>query len=190
VGTLARRFGLPVFINPGTQKASFRIGNIKDLKNFKCGSTFKIKNLTLHPFSISHDAEDPSGFTVSLDGTKVGIATDLGVATAVVKEHLKNCSLLILEANHDPKMLENGPYPWPIKQRIQSRAGHLSNEASKNLLKEVRHDRLEHVILAHISGTNNTPEKALNTVGRALTHSKTQLSFATQDTPSTIFHLS
>ncbi len=78
----------------------------------------------------------------------------------MVKEHLRECVLLILEANHDEEMLINGPYPWPIKQRIKSRTGHLSNAASKILLKELQHDCLKHVMLAHLSETNNTPQKA------------------------------
>ncbi|MGD8769067.1 MAG: MBL fold metallo-hydrolase, partial [Desulfobacterales bacterium] len=78
-------------------------------------------------------------------------------------------------------MLINGPYPWPIKQRIKSRTGHLSNEASKKLLKEVQHDRLKYVILAHLSETNNTPQKALSEVGRAMNHCNAQLDVAIQD---------
>jgi phosphoribosyl 1,2-cyclic phosphodiesterase len=151
------------------------------IKNFECGSSFMINDLSIHPFSISHDAADPSGFTVIQNGTKIGIATDLGIATSVVKEHLKGCSLLVLEANHDEKMLTNGPYPWPIKQRIKSRAGHLSNEASKKLMKEVQHDGLKHVILAHLSETNNTPQKALSEVGRAMSRCDARLVVATQD---------
>ncbi|UCD90993.1 MAG: MBL fold metallo-hydrolase, partial [Desulfobacterales bacterium] len=102
VGVLSRRFSLPVYINRKTQKAAtIQLGDIYDVKNFECGSTFKIENLTIHPFSISHDAEDPAGFTISQNGAKIGIATDLGVATSVVKTHLRSCDVLILEANHD-----------------------------------------------------------------------------------------
>ena len=182
VGVLSRRFNLPVYMSSKTEKASVsQLGNVRVIKNFECGSPFMIKDLFIHPFSISHDAEDPSGFTINQNGTKVGIATDLGIATSMVKEHLKGCSLLILEANHDEDMLINGPYPWPIKQRIKSRTGHLSNEASKNLLKELQHDRLKYVILAHLSQTNNTPQKALCEVSRAITHCNPQLDVATQD---------
>lgn len=182
VGILSRRFDLPVYINRKTIKAaSSYIGNVQNIVNFETGSAFAINNLKIHPFSISHDAEDPAGFTICLNNTKIGIATDLGIATAMVKEHLKGCNLLILEANHDPDMLQNGPYPWPLKQRIKDRTGHLSNEESKNLLHEVQHDGLKHIILAHMSETNNTPEKALNVVGQALTHSRTLITVASQD---------
>jgi phosphoribosyl 1,2-cyclic phosphodiesterase len=99
-----------------------------------------------------------------------------------VKEHLKACSLLVLEANHDPTMLIEGPYPWPLKQRIKSRNGHLSNQDSRDLLAEIKHDRLCHVILAHLSETNNTPEKAVQAALQALdTQDRFQLHVACQD---------
>jgi phosphoribosyl 1,2-cyclic phosphodiesterase len=181
VGVLSRRYGIPVYISGKTLKAaSSFLGKACELKKFECGEKFKINGLSFHPFSISHDAEDTAGFTVSRNSTKIGIATDLGIATAMVKEHLKNCSVLILEANHDPEMLANGPYPWHLKQRIKSRTGHLSNEQSKALLQEIRHDALEHVILSHISETNNTPQKAISVVGQAITCAKTRLNVASQ----------
>ncbi len=182
VGVLSRRFNLPVYMNPRTREAAVsHLGNVYEVKNFECGSKFTVKDLAIHPFAISHDAEDPSGFTIHQDGIKIGIATDLGIATSMVKEHLKDSTLLVLEANHDEKMLINGPYPWPIKQRIKSRIGHLSNLASKHLLNEIQHDRLKYVMLAHLSETNNTPQKAVNEIGRALTRCKARLDVASQD---------
>lgn len=190
VGVLSRRFNLPVYMTPKTKKmATPLIGSINSVKEFECGTTFKIEGLIIHPFTVSHDADDPAGFTIYQNGIKVGIATDLGIATAVVKEHLKECNLLIIEANHDATMLTNGPYPWPLKQRIRSRVGHLSNEASQKLVKAVQHERLQHVVLAHLSEVNNTPQKALGEVGRALTHSNTKLDVARQDECGALIHL-
>ena len=189
VGVLARRYNLPVYISKKTQIAANHIGTVKDFKHFECGSSFQINDLTVHPFSISHDAEDPAGFTVGQNGVKVGIATDLGHPTSMVKEHLKNCSLLVLEANHDVDMLIDGPYPWPIKQRIQSRTGHLSNEATKKILKEVLHDKLEHVVLSHLSEVNNSPQKALSVIGQAISKGKTKLSVARQDISTEIYYI-
>jgi phosphoribosyl 1,2-cyclic phosphodiesterase len=182
VGVLARRFQLPVYINRKTTAvAGNQLGKIGDIRYFECGAHFSVNGLAVRPFSISHDAEDPAGFTFHRNGTKIGIATDLGVATSVVKTHLKGCDLLILEANHDTAMLMEGPYPWPLKQRIRSRTGHLSNEDSKILLKELQHESLSHVILAHLSETNNTPQKALDCVGEALVHSGIRIDVAVQD---------
>ena len=188
VGVLARRFSLPVYISERTKQAAPHLGKIRDLVPFECGKSFEVDRLTIHPFSVSHDAEDPVGFTVRQDGIKIGIATDLGIATSMVKEHLKESSLLVIEANHDPVMLEEGPYPWPLKQRISGRTGHLSNEASRGLLEEVYHDRLQHVILAHISEINNTPERALSVVRKSL-NGAVRLSTASQDVCSDIVYI-
>ncbi len=182
VGVLSRRYNLPIYISKKTKAAATPlIGNIKDTRSFSCGRTFNINRLTIHPFSVSHDAEDPVGFTISRKDIKIGLATDLGIATALVKEHLKGCALLLLEANHDTTMLQNGPYPWAVKQRIKSRTGHLSNEESKALLMELKHNHLRHVILGHLSETNNTPEKAIRHVGPALAGCKAKLKVVTQD---------
>lgn len=190
VGVLSRRYNLPVYMNDGTRAAALtQLGKISRLKRFECGHPFQIDALTLHPFSISHDARDPVGFAIHHDGVRVGIATDLGIATAMVKQHLRACRLMILEANHDPKMLIDGPYPWPLKQRIKSRSGHLSNEDSKKLLMEVRHDRLEAVILAHLSETNNTSEMALQAVRPAIAGSRIRLAVAGQDECGETFYL-
>jgi phosphoribosyl 1,2-cyclic phosphodiesterase len=190
VGVLARRFNLPVYFTRKTEaSARSTVGTIKTVRHFKTGNKFSVNTLTIHPFSISHDADDPAGFTIANNGLKVGIATDLGVATAMVKERLKQCHLLILEANHDPQMLINGPYPWPLKQRIQSRVGHLSNADSKKLLQALKHNDLQHVVLAHLSETNNTPQKAIREVGLALNNSRTQIHVALQHTCSDTFCL-
>ncbi len=188
-GILSRRFNLPVYINQKTEAAAPGLGSPHEFRSFDCGTTFSIGNLTIHPFSISHDAQDPAGFTIGRNGTRMAIATDLGIATAMVKEHLKHCALLVLEANHDPQMLETGPYPWPLKQRIQSRVGHLSNSDSKILLHELQHDNLQHVILAHLSEINNTPQKAFDEVVQALTRSKAQLTVADQYSSGPVIYL-
>lgn len=169
VGVISRRYKLPVYITKATANAAAtQLGRIHEMHHFDIGQTFAIKELAIHPFATSHDAQDPAGFTVARNGRKVGIATDLGIATGMVKQHLKTCSLLVLEANHDPAMLAGGPYPWPLKQRIKSRNGHLSNQESRDLLGEIKHDGLRHVILAHLSEVNNTPEKALEAVCQAI----------------------
>jgi len=190
VGVLSRRFKLPVYISRKTEEAAAaQLGTIERPRYFECGQSFAIDAFTLHPFPISHDAEDPVGFTVGCNGLKIGIATDLGMATHVVKAHLQNCALLILESNHDPEMLENGPYPWPLKQRVSGRTGHLSNDASRELLEAVQHDGLTHVILAHLSEINNTPQQAFRTVVRGITRCNPQLMVATQHECSQIVYL-
>ena len=189
-GPLSRRYQLPLYINePTLAAAKAQLGNIQETVKFRPGASFSVGDLCLHPFSVSHDASESVGFTVEVGTTKIGIATDLGTATQLVSHHLKGCKLMILEANHDPKMLEEGPYPWHVKQRIQSRLGHLSNEASRDLLGEILHNGLRHVILGHISETNNTPEKALSIVGEALSENRIELSVAAQHVAGEIISL-
>lgn len=182
VGVLARRFKLPVYINPRTLRAAGRLGALPTAIDFQCGTFFWIKTLKIRPFSTSHDAADPVGFTIERNGRKIAIATDLGIVTAMVREHLQGADILIIEANHDPDMLLNGPYSWSLKQRIRSRLGHLSNHETRALLKSVAHSNLQHVILAHLSEANNTPQKALGEVGLALDSPRVQLSISSQDT--------
>jgi phosphoribosyl 1,2-cyclic phosphodiesterase len=169
VGVLSRRYHLPVYISRRTEQAGCRqLGRLHETRHFEIGRSFTIDDLLIHPFATSHDAEDSAGFTISSNGHKIGIATDLGIATGMIKEHLKKCALLIIESNHDPAMLIEGPYPWPLKQRIKSRNGHLSNEESGTLIAEIKHKGLCHVILAHLSETNNTPQKALHALEQAM----------------------
>ena len=182
VGIMSRRFKLPVYASKRTFRATNgRLGVVSDVKHFEPGTAFHIGSLVVHPFSLCHDAADPVGFTIYSNGTKIGIATDLGVATGLVRHHLKGCRLLVLEANHDVRMLEEGPYPWDLKQRIQSRAGHLSNEASRDLLGDIVDAQLEHVIVAHVSEKNNRPSKALSVLMEAARQGNTQFSLARQD---------
>lgn len=192
VGVLSRRYQLPVYISPKTdQAASGQVGKLYQTSHFSCGESFYIEGLSIRPFSISHDAVDPAGFTISNNGRKVGLATDLGVATGMVKEHLKECNLLIIEANHDADMLINGPYPWHLKQRIKSRTGHLSNDDSNHLLRELQHNGLVGVVLAHLSEQNNDPKKALRTVRDALSSRLCEPEFyvAGQDVSSEVIDL-
>ena len=190
VGVLSRRFDIPVYINRKTEQASIDLtGNIQKKNYFNCGVSFQINSMSIHPCSTPHDAAESACFTISHENIKIGIATDMGMATAMVKQHLKGCSLLILEANHDLEMLTNGTYPWYLKQRIKSRTGHLSNVDAKNLLFDVAHNQLKHVILAHLSEENNLPEKATRVVGEAITQYNINLFSARQDRPSDIFHL-
>ena len=134
-----------------------------------------------------HDAADPVAIAVRHveNGCKLGIATDLGRPTATVRAALRNCHVLVLEANHDEAMLWNGPYPWSVKQRIASSHGHLSNRASADLARELYHPALSSVILAHLSAHCNTGtiaraviEKILDRIGYA-----GAVSVAPQDTP-------
>lgn len=162
-GTIARRFDVPVLISyPTSRQASEHFRSTR-LIEFESGCSFEFRDTLLDPFPITHDATDPVGLTVESGEGKIGIATDLGIATRLVSDKLKNCRALVLESNHDEEMLLNGPYPWHLKQRIKSRHGHLSNRESADLLSGIMNPKLEALFLAHLSEVNNLPEVAFNT---------------------------
>jgi phosphoribosyl 1,2-cyclic phosphodiesterase len=189
VGVLSRQLKLPIYLSRKIKKRAPLGNSVHELRTFECGLPFQINAMTVHPFRISHDAADPVGFTIGQNGRRIGIATDLGSVTPQLIAQLKDCHLLILEANHDQQMLINGPYPWPLKKRIQSRRGHLSNQQSKHLLQELHHRDLQHVILAHLSETNNNPQKVLAEISSAFSHHKPRLTVASQHHSSEIIYL-
>ena len=175
----ARKYGVPYFLSRKTLEAlTPRIGVIGGSCVIESGVAFRVKDVTVHPFSISHDAADPLSYMLQSSSSKVTIATDLGVAGHLVRERLRHSNLVVIEANHDEEMLKKGPYPWPLKQRIMSNRGHLSNVKCGELLSEIVHPGLKGIILAHISEENNTPELAFDTVAGSLceTHSSFDLS--------------
>ncbi len=162
LGTLSRRFDLPVYLSQGTlDHLPPEIGQLADARLFQPGSPFAIGDLRIKPFAISHDAQDPAGFVVEHEAHRIGVCTDLGIVTQLVRTRLQGCQALILEANHDPELLLNGPYPLPLKQRIRSRHGHLSNAECFELLQSVHHHDLQVVLFAHLSEVNNQPELVL-----------------------------
>jgi phosphoribosyl 1,2-cyclic phosphodiesterase len=169
LGSLARRYKLPVYLNQLTHAhLPETVGTLGEKVDFATGSSFSVGDITIHPFAISHDAADPVGFVLRNGSVKVGVCTDLGAATNLVHRHLENCSILVLEANHDVEMLKKGPYPWPVKQRIRSRFGHLSNEQSVKVISQVFSEDLQEVIFAHMSETNNSSEMVLQTFANML----------------------
>jgi phosphoribosyl 1,2-cyclic phosphodiesterase len=162
-GALARKLKIPLLLSHQTFQASSAFIGKTEIIEFESGCPFSFKDIQVDPFSITHDACDPVGFMIECGDGKIGIATDLGIATGLVKEKLKGCRALVVESNHDEEMLVNGPYPWHLKQRIRSRHGHLSNSESASLLDEIIHPGLEAVFLAHLSEVNNDPGIALDT---------------------------
>ncbi|MGO8934769.1 MAG: MBL fold metallo-hydrolase [Terracidiphilus sp.] len=135
---------------------------------FRAGEPFSIGDIALSPFTIPHDAADPVGFVLSAEGVRMGFATDLGYIPPNVKEQLQALDLLLLESNHDLEMLRDGPYPWSVKQRVLSRVGHLSNDATAEFLSTAYDGQAAYVILAHLSENNNLPELARVAAERAL----------------------
>jgi phosphoribosyl 1,2-cyclic phosphodiesterase len=190
LGPLSRRYRLPVYLNRATfANLPEQVGRLADHVEFSTGRSFSVADLTIHPFSLSHDAADPVGLTLANGESKVGICTDLGKATRLVHHHLQECRLLLLEANHDVEMLTRGPYSWALKQRIRSTSGHLSNEEACELFTRVVGETLEQVILGHLSEVNNRPERALEAFAQAGRSAGVRVAVATQHEPSEIIFL-
>ncbi|RMF57134.1 MAG: MBL fold metallo-hydrolase [Calditrichaeota bacterium] len=161
VSVFANRHHIPVYGHPETLSA-IRFKPNQMLHEWQ--SPFRINDVHFTPFRVSHDCEPTFGYLVSENSHSLAICTDLGIVTEQVKEHLKKAQAIILESNHDPDMLMNGPYPWHLKDRIAGRRGHLSNHDAGQLLKEIQSLHLQKVVLGHLSEENNTPDLALNTV--------------------------
>ena len=170
IRVLQKRHGIPVYANNGTLNGIMRQPKSDEItvKIFQTGSAFEIGDITIEPFSVPHDAYEPVGFRLTADGISVGSATDLGMPTALVRDKLRGCQAIVLESNHDEDLLREAPRPWPLKQRIRSRQGHLSNVDAAQLITESATDQLEHVFLAHLSSDCNTPDTALRTVASQL----------------------
>ena len=172
----AKRLAVPVFMTAATHGAWQKLfkdsaGNpvrAERLELVEAGRRFEVGDIGVLPFTIPHDAADPVGFTFTLEGVKLGYATDLGYLPASVREHLRGCDGLVIESNHDLEMLRIGPYPWAVKQRVLSRVGHLSNEQLAEFLATDYDGGAAFLILAHLSEQNNEPIRARITAERAL----------------------
>lgn len=185
--------GVPVFINPDTFAAmTDRAGAhvLQDCESdttfhaIEPGRTFAIGPITFNPFTVSHDAVNPIGVSLSDGSVRIAIATDLGTVSGLVLERMKDADLVVLEANHDEEMLKGGRYPWPLKQRIMGASGHLSNSAAAAAVARISHDGLQEVILAHLSLDNNRPDLAVGEIKAALSsvgHSHIRVSAAEQE---------
>lgn len=170
-GVLARRYHLPVYATEGTwEEMAVQIGPLKEEQRhyIKKNQTLELGDLQIEFISLSHDARDPIGFLLTHGRTRLGIATDSGVFTAHMAKALYNVHCLVLEANHDPEMLKNGPYPWPLKRRISGEKGHLSNQGAGEALIKTLGDHTKRVVLAHLSAENNRPDLAVQTVAQTL----------------------
>jgi len=190
VGVLSRKYHLPVYANPGTRLAA---GTVLDKLHafipFETGSSFTFSPFTIHPFAISHDTIDPVGFTLDDGQCTLGYCTDTGMVSRLIHHHLHRCQGLVLECNHDLEMLRNGPYPPALQQRIRSKNGHLANHEAIAFVQGVIHDRLRHVVLAHISQSNNCHDLVRLEVERSAIIGL-RFSLACQEEPGELIDLS
>lgn len=173
LGVLSRKHDIPIYISEKSYiSIREKIGKIEEKNiNFIEKDLF-FEECLVKSFDVMHDAERCLGFSFEYKQKKLTYASDIGFADKVVKENFKNSDVIVLESNYDLDMLMNGPYHWNLKNRVKSRNGHLSNGEAAKLIKEVANERLKKVYLLHISGDNNTPELAYNTVKELLDREK------------------
>lgn len=186
VHTLSRKFSCPIYCTAGTFDAVIAAKPHFAWEEVVPGRSFNVGKMCVHPISLPHDAADPIGFRVECDNKILGHMTDFGYASALVRESLKGCDALLVEANHDLDMLKNGPYPWYLKQRIAGRLGHLSNEGFYEMLPEIMHEGVSKLVIAHMSRTNNDPRLVSFQTRRVLKRmglDKVPFEIAQQDTP-------
>lgn len=182
VGGAARcavRYGWTVHASHGTAAAATQLDDVT-VRRFDSHTSFVIGDLEIHPYPVPHDAREPTQFVFSDGAQKLGVLTDTGMVTPHIAAMLAECAALVLECNHDATMLANGRYPLPLKRRIAGDFGHLDNAAAAGLLRGIGGRRLRHVIAAHLSEENNTPELARDALAQALGCTADWIGVATQ----------
>ncbi len=172
---LCRKLDLPIYANAQTAEVVRYDGALDRHRNwriFRTGSEFAICDVLVQTFPVPHDAVDPVGFAFYAGSSALGFITDLGYATKMIVERLRQVHTLVIETNHDEKLLQNDTHrPWPVKQRIQSRHGHLSNNAAATVIEELLPGKIDRVVLGHLSRDCNAPTLALQTVRNSLNKS-------------------
>jgi phosphoribosyl 1,2-cyclic phosphodiesterase len=165
---LCRKFQIPIYANSLTAEAVRCDGALDEHRNwriFRTGAEFSICDIAVQTFPVPHDAVDPVGFLFHTGSRALGFITDLGYATKMLIERLREAHTLVIETNHDEKLLQADPHrPWPVKQRIMSRHGHLSNNAAAVVISELLPGKVERVVLGHLSRDCNTPDLACGAV--------------------------
>ncbi len=156
----ARRYEIPVWLTHGTFKNHVHAGSLADARLIDGHSVFQVGDIEVQPFPVPHDAREPVQFVFGNGSKRLGVLTDTGNSTPHIEAILSGCDAMVLECNHDPDMLRDGPYPPMLKWRVGGRFGHLDNGAAARLLAKLDNSRLQHMVAAHLSEKNNTPELA------------------------------
>lgn len=199
LGALSQKYNIPIFINEKTLNAlTFQKDKITEEKQhiFTSNKSFAVNDLDIFPFSIPHDAADPCGFNIFHKGKKLTVATDIGHIENKMINNFKDSDFILLEANYDPDILKYSRYPYPLKQRILSPVGHLSNSTAGKTLTELvlKSSNSRRAMLGHLSKENNFPELALKTVYDELsqaniTKKDVNISVANRDYPSKLIKI-
>ncbi len=184
----AAKYNVPVWLTHGSMKMCERYlpENAADkakvtLNIIDSHTKFQIEHIEISPYPVPHDAREPTQFTFTDSKHKLGVLTDTGSSTQHIEQVLSGCDALVLECNHDLNMLENGAYPYSLKKRVGSRLGHLDNASAATLLAKLDNTKLKHIIAAHLSAKNNTPELAKKALSQVLNCEHEWIGIAAQD---------
>src|SRR5437016_1475793 len=191
---LNQKLHLPVFCNRPTKEAiEFQLQTKLECSFFQTRHSFEVGDVTVETFEVLHDAQDPVGFLLRAPGVNIGFLTDLGQVTKLVVDRLRFANILLLESNHDIKLLQDCLHrPWSLKQRILSRHGHLSNEAAADAAEQLMSAELRHLYLGHLSGECNRPDLAhrvMNDRLQSIGAGHVRLELASQSLPSATLQL-
>lgn len=183
VARLARQLGVPVWLTHGT----LRMLGVDafagvELRILSGGMRVEIGALEVEAFTVPHDAREPVQFTIGNGRHRLGVLTDAGCSTPHIEACLSGCHALVLECNHERTLLESGPYPPGLKRRVASRVGHLDNETAAHILRAIDCSKLQHIVAAHLSKQNNTPDHARRALSGALNCSADWIGIADQAT--------
>lgn len=177
-GVLSRRYNIPLFANGETWEAMAPIVKKIDgsnIKEFRIEENFYFKDIFIKPVPTFHDAVNPNGYVFETEGSKISIITDTGWINTEMLEQISNSDIYFLESNHDVDMLKNGSYPWPLKQRVLSTKGHLSNDNCSDVIEKLVKGTGEIIVLSHLSVDNNRPEIAYDNMKKTLDKLKIDL---------------
>jgi phosphoribosyl 1,2-cyclic phosphodiesterase len=181
VARFAARSNIPVYMTAGTLAAvASKFGKVR-VHCFDPHRAFELGGVKVDPFPVPHDAREPAQMVFDDGRHRLGVLTDVGVSTPHIRAMLSGCSALMLECNHDATLLREGPYPPSLKLRIGSRLGHMRNEDAADLLAALDRSKLRHVVAAHLSDTNNTPDLARAALAHVLGSGSEDVLVATQD---------
>jgi len=185
---LANKYNIPVWLTHGTHKMIERLlpKHHQSSPKFKAHiidshEPFSIGEIEVTPFPVPHDAREPVQYLFSDGAKKLGVLTDTGCSTPHIEAMLSGCHGLVLECNHDLDLLMQGPYPWSLKQRVSGRLGHLDNITAANILKKLDNSHLQHLIAAHLSEKNNSPDLAKNALSNVLNCENEWIGIADQE---------
>lgn len=200
LGPVLRKNPIPVYATADTVSAIWEKTNMNNISpelfhSIRPEEEIEAGEMLVRPFSISHDAVDPVCYTVEKQGKRAAVATDMGCFDDTIIRVLGQCDSVLIEANHDINMLQVGPYPYSLKMRILGNKGHLSNTSCADLIKEILHKDLKHLVLGHLSRENNFPQLAYRTVLDELEKTETwgtldtRLMVASRDEPTELLKI-